>query len=469
MTSTELVSEQSTGAVDRRTFLRAHAVLIVSFAAIVTLSAGVFSYLQPSTYTSVSRVVVEPQLLPNGGAPPSPDMGTEKAVATSSAVTAAAAGDLQLPRGVASAGLSVAVPVDTQVLEFRYTGEDPREAARRVAAFSQAYVDYRSFHSTSSRKLVPESAEIITPASMPSAPSGPNHLLQIGAALLLGLALGTGIAAASEIWDRHVRGPGHLAELIGSPVLAVVPRPRVPGPERLVVTASPRSAAAEAYRFLQVKVLDPMGRQGVQTLVVTCASDRDREARDLVSSNLAAAAAEAGRSVVIVPDTADKLPLAFLPGAGNPSLDTTMEVIDLLKSTITGVPQEGQSTERTAAAEQTSTPAAPQQPRQGYDVVILQAAPLQSSARTLLRLRQSDACLLVVDAQLSMREDVQEAHREATHGSFGPVTTVLTYPCSARRAGIIRGRAGHRRLVRTSTSPLSSQEDLDLATAKGIA
>src|SRR5450756_3103455 len=82
--------------------LRAHAVLIVCFAALVTVTAGALSYQQPPTYTSVARVVVEPQLLPNGGAPPAPDMATEKVVATSDSVTTAAAAALGLPLDQAS-------------------------------------------------------------------------------------------------------------------------------------------------------------------------------------------------------------------------------------------------------------------------------------------------------------------------------------------------------------------------------
>jgi hypothetical protein len=84
--------------------------------------------------------------------------------------------------------------------------------------------------------------------------------------------------------------------------------------------------------------------------------------------------------------------------------------------------------------------------RLAYDVVIVQAAPLKSSATTLMRLRMFDACLLVVDTGLSTRDEVQEAHREATLGSFEPVMTVLTDPCSPGRSGIatIAERLSHQ-------------------------
>jgi len=74
MTSTRTQPDQSAGPIGRRTFLRAHGLFIVSFAALVTVAAGALSFHQPSTYASVASVVVESQLLPNGGAPQPPDM-----------------------------------------------------------------------------------------------------------------------------------------------------------------------------------------------------------------------------------------------------------------------------------------------------------------------------------------------------------------------------------------------------------
>jgi hypothetical protein len=441
MTETEVRPAPPAGPVSRRSFLRAHAAMILGFTAAVALGAAVVSALQPSTYTSVARVVVEARLLPSGGAPPPPDMGTEKAVATSSAVTQAAAALLGTPARRAAEGLAVKVPVDTHVLEFRSTGPVAREATRRAQAFSQAYVDYNRFHSSSSRRLVPQAAEIISPASRPSSPSGPNRLVQIVAATLVGAGLSTAAAGLFDRWDRHVRGAGHLAELTGARPLAVVPRPGVSGPRRLLITSGADSAAAEAYRFLQTKLLEPVLPQGARILV-TCAGNRDREARDVVSANLAAAVAEAGWSVLLVPDTAERPALEAMVSPGS-AVDVSPEVVDLAQLQDSGAGQ----------------------PRQRYDVVIVQAAPVRSSARTLRRLRQCDACLLVVDLQLSSRDEVGEAYVEAVHGSFSPVTTVLTAPCSPRRAGL-DARWGRRLTGNTDLRPTTAD---DTAMTEGLA
>jgi len=333
--------------------------------------------------------------------------------------------------------------------------------ARRTEAFAQAYIDYRNLNTVASRKSkVTSAAEIISPASVPAFPSGPDHMLQIGAALLLSLALGISVAAANDRWGRHVRGPGHLAELTRSAVLAVVPRPKLSGPERLVVAARPRSEVAEAYRILQTKVFDPMVPPHVSTLLVTCASDRDREARDVVTANLAAAAAEVGRAVVIVAEEADRGVLEGLLGVRHTGVDISYEVLDT-PAPVSGTPRPEDAEGRTTSwwtAEELSAGLGPLEHfRQAYDVVIVQAAPLRSSARTLMRLRQCDACLLVADTALSSRDDIQEAHREATLGSFGPVMTVLTEPCSAW-LWRVRGGTGSRGASKVSQPQRSSAD-----------
>ena len=389
-----------------RPFLLAHAVLILCFAALVTAAVAALSYAQPATYTSVARVVVAPQLLPNGGAPPAPDMGTEKALATSGSVTAVAADTLHLSADDAVRGVDIAVPVDTHVLEFRASAATPEEAMVRAKAFSDAYVSVRD---ATADKDIPQRVEVITPASAPTSPSGPDHLLQIGVAVILGLALGTGIAALRDRWNHHVRGAGDLAALTAGPVLGVLPRPRLRGQERLVVSTHPRSRVAEAYRFLRASLLGATRPGEGMTIVVTCASPRDHEARDVVVANLAAAAAEARRSVVVVPAVADRATLDGLLSAPPELLEVSGLRLDQVDSAVPFLSQT-------------------------HDVVIVQAAAVTASASTVDALRRADAALLVVDTALSDRRSVKRAHDLVRRSCDGPVWAVLTHPCRARSA-----------------------------------
>jgi len=417
-----------------RGFLRAHLKLILAFAGLVTLGAAMASYAQPDAYTAVARVVVEPKLLPSGGVPPLPDMGTEKAVALSGAVTGPAAQALGLTQEQALRGVSVSVPVDTHVLEFEATTTDPADAARRAKVFSETYVDVRS---KAPDATVPRSVEVITPATVPTSPSGPDHELHLAVALLLGLALGTGLAAAWDRWDHHVRGASELVELTLAPVLAVVPRPRLHGSARLVIAGHPLSSVAESYRFLATHLLGLGHPEGPRTLVVTCAGTVDLEARDVVTANLSAAAAEAGHSVVVVPEEQD-----------------LQQVQDLLARATAPVDVSSQGTGAAAVGYHRLM--------KTHDLVIVQAAAVTKSASTLEALQQCDAAVLVVDTELSDRRTVREGHRLAKNFSKGPVCSVLTHRTSLRSAGLptwvqrVRADSPDRRAV----APSGVNEDL---------
>ncbi|MGO4342622.1 YveK family protein [Pedococcus sp. 2YAF34] len=417
-----------------RGFLRAHLKLILAFAALVTLGAGMASYAQPDAYTAVARVVVEPKLLPSGGVPPLPDMGTEKALALSGTVTGPAAQALGLTEDQALQGISVSVPVDTHVLEFKATTTTPGDAARRAKVFSEAYVEVRS---KAPDATVPRSVEVITPATVPTSPSGPNHQLHLAVALVLGLALGTALAAAWDRWDHHVRAPGELVELTLSPVLAVVPRPRLRGSARLVVADHPHSSVAEDYRFLATHLLGLGRPDGPRTLVVTCAGDIDLEARDVVAANLAAAAAEAGHSVVVVPEEQD--------------VEEAQELLGWVQ-----LPVEVSSEGTGAAA------VGYHRLMKTHDLVIVQAAAVTKSASTLEVVQRCDVAVLVVDTELSDRRTVREAHRLAKNFSKGPVCSVLTHRSSLRSAGL----PSWARRVRGG-SPLDSHAVAGTPTANG--
>ncbi|MGN6634985.1 MAG: YveK family protein, partial [Oryzihumus sp.] len=372
---------------------------------------------------------------------PAPDMGTEKALALSSGVAAEAADTLQVSPADAAHGLDVAVPVDTHVLEFRATEDTPEAAQRTADAFSSAYVDYRASVDSGSGKPIPQKAQVISPATTPTAPSGPSALLQVGAAVLLGLTLAIGAAALADRWDRRVRGAGRLAALTGAPVLAVLRRPRVKGARRLVLTSSPASSVAESYRFLRTRVLDPMLPLGSTTVVVSCADDRDREARDVVVANLSAAAAENGCTVAVVADPPSRSALEGLFGSGVP-------LLELYDAAGLGP----------SLHELTQT----------HDLVVVQAAPVTASAATIGALRQGDLAILVADTKLSDRNAVRVAHRLALEASVGPVWSLLTIACSARRAGV-RRREPARQTAASAEEARRLARVADEAGHKGVA
>ena len=63
---------------------------------------------------------------------------------------------------------------------------------------------------------------LLTPAVEALEPSRPNVKKNIGAAVVIGLILGLGIAVGLEFLDRRIRGPEDLLVAAGVPVLGVL-------------------------------------------------------------------------------------------------------------------------------------------------------------------------------------------------------------------------------------------------------
>ena len=66
---------------------------------------------------------------------------------------------------------------------------------------------------------------VLSRATPPATPSSPKILLNVAAALVLGLFFGVVASFIKELLDRRVRLPEDVVQAIGLPVLAVMPRP----------------------------------------------------------------------------------------------------------------------------------------------------------------------------------------------------------------------------------------------------
>jgi polysaccharide biosynthesis transport protein len=278
----------------------------------VTLAAvcagGVLAFSQKPVYQAQAVVLVEPAAVAAGSGQP-PDMATEEGVVSSDAVLGMASHRLHVPITTLASGLSAKVPGTTSLLQIRYSDPDPRIAQQRAQAIAQAYVSYRSSPKTAARSSKPAapapvstapSAALITPASLPTSPASPNIKIDLGVALIAGLALGAGSAGLRDYLDDRLRGALDLETQAAAPVLAVIPAFRSWGSNpagRLVVLTHPDSIVAEAYRGLRTRLLQAATTRKARTLLVTSPGPEDKST---VAANLAAALAQSGRNVVLI-------------------------------------------------------------------------------------------------------------------------------------------------------------------------
>jgi polysaccharide biosynthesis transport protein len=268
---------------------------IALIAVAVTAAAAVVSWTRTPTYRSKAEVLVQARA--TRGVPlQTVDMGTEKAIASSGAVLSIAAKSLGISQPQLTDRLTVAVPVDAQVLDILYTDHDRAVARARAQGVADAFVAYSLTDGNLSKST---QTRVITRATLPVSPASPNHLIDVGVALILGLALGVGVVLLRDRLDDRLRGPRDLEVRVGAPLLAAVPAYRRSAHDAtaLVAVNDPASLPAEAYRDLRTRLFRKAARQNGRVLLVTSAAGDEHAT---VAANLAASVATCGRRVTLV-------------------------------------------------------------------------------------------------------------------------------------------------------------------------
>jgi polysaccharide biosynthesis transport protein len=407
-------------------FLRVHLAWILLITLAVTAGAYLVAKAQKSIYISQAVVVVFAEAA-NASSDEPVIMATEKGIASSEAVMSIASRSLGISQTALLAGLSVSVPVDTDLLDFAFSDSNPTLARTAAEAVADAYIAFRTPTTVATTSKIPAPTvagavrpSIITPAPLPTSPSSPNRLLDVGVALLLGLSLGTGVALVRDAMDDRLRGTLDLETQANAAVLAQIPafrRKRSRADQQLVMVHSPNSQVAEAYRDLRTRVLKVAAWGDTDTLLVTSLG---REDKTTVAANVAAALALSGRHVILVcadlrwGRTHELFGLSNEVGlttvlSGNTSpagalQDTEIRRLQLLAA--------GPAIPDPAAIFQSPTfPRVLGQLRRRANFIVIDAPPVLANADTEALAELSGMILLVADARVSKRAQV----RAATH------------------------------------------------------
>src|SRR5258708_14429940 len=405
-------------------FLLAHLRWILITTLVVVGAAAAYAHHRTPEYASQANVDVW-FASANPSALQGPNMVTEKGIVSSGAVVATASHDLGVPQSVLLNGLSMSVPAGSSIMQVAYSDPVPWTARERAQVIAEAYVKYRSPRTTSARhstRTAPGTAPrttptqlgnvlratVITAAALPTSPSSPNYLIDILAALVVGLVLPICIAALRDHLDDRIRGPLDLEAQTGAPVLALVPAFRAvsrdPGSE-LPLTWSPDSLVAEAYRNLRTQVVMAAAPREARILLVTSPA---WETRSTVAANLSAALAQSGRRTVLVcadlrwgrahelfgADNSEGLTMALDHRIGLAAALRSTGVRDLLLLPPGPLPAD--------PAELLQRPALRtllRELRGRADFVVLDGPPLLASPDTVALAQLADMALLVCDAR----------------------------------------------------------------------
>ncbi len=128
----------------------------------------------------------------------------------------------------------------------------------------------------------------------------PRTTRNVALGILVGIALGIGLAFLREAFDTRVRSADELRARLGLPLLGHLPKPDRPPTEehRLTTLAEPGGASAEAFRILKTSLDITRLQHHVGSIVVT--STTSGEGKSTTVANLAVTLARSGRHVILV-------------------------------------------------------------------------------------------------------------------------------------------------------------------------
>ena len=128
----------------------------------------------------------------------------------------------------------------------------------------------------------------------------PQRSRTLGMALIMSLMLGGGLAFLQEIFDDRLRSGEEIADLLGLPILGVIPtmREKVSRLCGQVVSLQPRSGVAEAFRTFRTTI--HFSPRGGQTKVIMVTSPALGDGTSTVASNLAIAIAQGGKRTILI-------------------------------------------------------------------------------------------------------------------------------------------------------------------------
>jgi capsular exopolysaccharide synthesis family protein len=358
----EPVSPTSVDITDYVDVVRRHWKLVVACGVGLLVLSLAYTLTRPTVYVSRAEVALpdttngNPNLLTSQTA-------TELQVLKSERVAVLAQERLKSRRSIANlrTHLSAVAPTEGQVLEISFSDSTARAAQRGAAAFTDAYIAYRtktsqdqidelrdtadaqikaineniarlqdqldnlnpdserakSINETITRQesqlnnlefqratldtqVVPR-AEIITPAILPSGPQRTGLAKNALLGLIGGLVIGIALAFVRDRFDAQVREAADVQGFTGVPSLGAIPvlpeSMRYP-PFSLVAVHAPETTQADAFRRLRTSVTIAADAANARVIAVTSAVAG--EGKSTVAANLAVTLEQSGRRVLLI-------------------------------------------------------------------------------------------------------------------------------------------------------------------------
>ena len=313
---------------------------------------------------------------------------------------------------------------------------------QEAATTRQLYQEYLGRLKTAAqqRRTVTPSVHVVAEAGIPPNRSFPPRSMLLVLGCLAGVAVAVGVAYARDNYPQNIKFVDELEAASRAPNVGAIPdsrRSKTKGlqPQNLIY-ARPLSEYSEAIRRLRVSMQLTFNRgSGFKSLLVTSA--QRQEGRTTIALSLARDAARAGLKVAILDCDLRHPNLHTMIGIGN---DEGMS--DMLVSPVAGL-------RMSAIQVDTQSPcfvipsggladSSPDQPLQSphlgriikeleerFDLVVIDAAALETSADALLIAQHVDGVLLIARSTRAQPARVRDAALDLQRTRSGNLATAL--------------------------------------------
>ena len=259
-------------------------------------------FLHSAAYTSTASVDVEPRII-TGSTPVVPNLVTEERVATSGAVLGQVAPGLGMSLTDLSNRVAASVPSTSTILVIGCSMPTPAEAQNCATVVTQAYINFRNQTNAPSSALAldPLNVTLVSPANLPTKPAGTGKAVLLAIGALLGLLIGFGAVYLRDRADDRVRDAADLSRNLGAAtVVEIAAAERAAQSPAFAFARTPASRAAEAYRYLRIRIGALAPARDARGYLVLVTAPRGGEGSTSVASNLATALAQSGDKVLLV-------------------------------------------------------------------------------------------------------------------------------------------------------------------------
>lgn len=198
-----------------------------------------------------------------------------------------------------AADVSATSPLNSSLVNITVTDPSPALAAAKANAIGSQFRDFVSTLETPpSGRDSTVKVSVVRDAAAPEAPSSPKLKLNVALGLLVGLALGVGVAVVREVLDTRVRTAQDIARVTDTSIVGTIVFDEDTPNHPLILQSDPHSQRAEAMRRLRTNVQFLNVNDRPQSIVVTSALPG--EGKSTTVANLAIALADTGARVALV-------------------------------------------------------------------------------------------------------------------------------------------------------------------------